>query len=417
MPRKIDQADVDWLVQHLPDGNQQETDWFKIDAKGKKPGREATVYIMDEITSWGTGARAFADQVAALDVDSIELHLNSPGGKFAEGVAIMNMLRDHKATVTAHIDGLAASAATIVAMGADKIIAKRGSQMMIHEGSGLVYGPMSDMLKMAQVLEKSNAQMAAIYADRAGGTPEEWRAAMAAETWYTAEEAVDSGLADTLDASAKEDEVVAACNRFDLTVFAHAGRAKAPAPFKPTDTSDTPQEGEEMPNQFLVQDATELGIKDADKFESDDKLHAAIVEARAKGNKPGEGNDPGEKPGEGDGSKPGASSLRIPDGFALVDKQTITALQEGQHRADALVAEIEAERRDVALDAAVAAGKIPAARRDFWVKFWKSDPEGAKAALAELPDNMVPVAPVGSGGSDTDELDADYKALYPDEVN
>lgn len=412
MPTKIDQADVDWLVSHLPDGSQQETDWFKIDAKGNKK-REATVYIMDEITSWGTGARAFAEQVASLDVDTIELHLNSPGGNFAEGVAIMNMLRDHKATVTAHIDGLAASAATIVAMGADRIIAKAGSQMMVHEGSGLVYGPMRDMLKMATVLEKSNAAMASIYADRAGGTSDEWRAAMAAETWYNAQEAVDAGLADSLDASGKEDEVVAACNRFDLTVFAHAGRGKAPDPYKPTAEPPNEEEGNEMPNEFLVQDATDLGIKDPDKFADDKSLHAAIVEARAKGNKPDD--KPDDTPGE-DGDRK-VTSTNIPEGFALVDKQTITALQEGQHRADALVAQIEAERRDTALDAAVAAGKIPVARREFWVKFWKSDPEGAKAALAELPDNLVPVAPIGSGGSDADEFDADYRALYPNEVS
>jgi ATP-dependent protease ClpP protease subunit len=419
---KIEQAEIDWLLEHQPSTGVEVTDWYKIDAKGKR-SKSATVWIMDEITPWGSGARKFSEEVASLDVDTIELHLNSPGGNFAEGIAIMNMLRDHKATVTAQIDGLAASAATIVAMGADQIVAKAGSQMMIHEGSGLVYGPMADMLKMAQVLEKTNAQMAEIYADRAGGTPAEWRAAMAEETWYTAAEAVDAGLADTLDASGKEQDVVAACKRFDLTVFAHAGRDKAPDPYKPTagPPDSHNEEDEEMPNKILVQMATDLGVEGVDKLDTDEKLSEAIKAAQAaavKAAADAKVSDTETKPDDDPKPDGGAKtpSVKIPDGFAMVDKSTLEALQASARRSDSVIAKMEEKERDAALDAAVAKGKIPNARRDAWVTMWTADPEGAKAALAAIPDNLVPVNPIGQGGTgEYGEVDADYARLYPEE--
>lgn len=420
---KTDQQEIDWLLEHSqPPGTGNgppATDWFKIEARKSGGVKTAKVYIMDEITPWGSGSRVFAEKVAGLDVDTIEMHINSPGGNFAEGIAIMNMLRSHKATVTATIEGLAASAATIVAMGADVIVAAQGSQMMVHEGSGLVYGPMADMLKMAQVLEKTNAQMAEIYADRAGGTAELWREAMNAETWYTAQEAVDAGLADRLDAKAAEGEVVAACTKWDLTVFAHAGRDKAPAPYTPTagPPEKPEEEDEEMPNKYLVEAATRAGVKDADKFADDEKLSEAMVkaEADAKAAVDAKGKDADGKDGKDD-EKPEQRHSSLPPGMVLVDRETIEALQKDGQEAKSVVKEFKAQARDTAIDAAIAAGKVPAARREHWQTFWDSDTEGAKAALEALPDNLVPLAPIGRDeGHGGEALDADYRRLYPDE--
>jgi ATP-dependent protease ClpP protease subunit len=400
--------------------------WYKIDpivakGTGKAKKKTATVYIFDEIWAYGSSARQFAEQVAGLDVAQIDLHINSPGGEYPEGVAIMNMLREHKAHVTATVDGLAASAATIVAMGADEIVAAQGSQMMVHEASGLVYGPMTDMLKMAQVLEKTNAAMASVYAGRAGGTADQWREAMSLETWYNAQEAVDAGLADRLDPKAAEDEVVAARNKWDMKVYAHAGRENAPAPFTPD--ADTPdhEEDEEMPNKYLVAAAKRAGVKDPEKFADDEKLSQAMEAAEAEAKKAAEAklkegadgkDDKDGKPGEGETVVPG----KIPAGFALVDQATLADLQASGHKADEALKRIEAKERDVALDAAVAKGKIPLARREFWSGYWDKDPKGAQEALAALPDNLVPVATIGTGEAD-ENVDADYRALYPEEVS
>lgn len=413
---KLNQAELDWLLDHNDPGGQrgpERDDWYRIEAakKGARGKKTASVYIMDEISPWGSGARAFAQNVASLDVDQIDLHINSPGGSFPEGVAIMNMLKGHKATVTATVEGMAASAATIVVMGADSVVMAKGSQMMIHEGSGLVYGPMADMLKMAQLLEKTNSQMAEIYVDKAGGTPEKWREAMNEETWYTDAEAVEAGLADRVGSTASEGEVVAARTKWDLTVFAHAGRDSAPAPYNPAADPPDQEEDEEMPNKTLVSVATALGVKDADKFADDEKLSEAITALKLAPVEDKPADTPGDKPAD----KPGPG-VKIPDGFVLLDKDTVEALQTTAKGADAALARIEERERDAELDAAVVKGKIPNARRDHWVTFWKSDPEGAKAALAALPDNLVPLAPIGSGGGAEDqELDADYRALYPEE--
>lgn len=417
MSKKIDQGDIDWLLSHgrapgEATGGPQATGWYKIEAKGKD--KKATVYILDEISPWGSGARQFADTVAKLDVNQIELHINSPGGSFAEGIAIMNMLHDHKATVTAQVDGLAASAASIVAMGADTVTMKPGSQMMIHEGSGLVYGPMADMLKMAQILEKTNSQMAAIYADKAGGDPALWREAMNQETWYTDQEAVDAGLADSLDTSGKQDEVVAARTKWDLSVFAHAGREHAPAPYTPAEPPENHEEDEEMPNKQLVAVATALGVKDADKFADDDKLSEAItalklapVKEEPKPDEP----KPDEKP-------PPTQNVHIPAGMVLLDAETITALQKDAADARSVVKEVNEQKRDTAIAAAITDGKIPASRLAHWQTFWDSDKEGAQAALAALPKNLVPLAPIGRGeDGGGGEADPDYAALYPEEAN
>lgn len=424
---KIEPDELDWLLEHNNPGRlQSATNWYKIEAAGRgKKARTATVYIMDVIDSWSNGSREFSRSVAALDVDTIELHVNSPGGDYPEGVAIMNMLRDHKATVNAQVDGLAASAATVILMGADSVMMKPGSQMMIHEASGLVYGPRADMIKMAELLGKTNTAMAELYATKAGGTADEWLTAMATETWYSAQEAVDAGLADTLDASGNEDEAVAARNRFDFSVFAHAGRDKAPAPYTPTagPPENPNEEDEEMPNKVLVQMATALGIKDADKLADDNAVSKAITEAQAaqveaakvEALKGAEDNKPDED------SKPDETrtpSVKIPDGFSMVDKATLESLQAAARRSDAALAKVEERERDATLDEAVLKGKIPNARRSAWAEMWKTDPEGAKAALASLPDNLVPVAPVGSGGSgESAEYDPDYARLYPEEVS
>lgn len=207
---------------------------LKAEVSVKTDGTTATLRIFDVIDSWGGPWGVSAKEVAAaLDelgpgVTSIDLHLNSPGGEALEGVAILNLLRAHPAKVTATVDGMAASAASFIAAGADETIMARNSQLMIHDAWGLVVGNAQDMTELAAVLDKLSNNIASIYAEKAGGTTAEWRAAMKAETWYNADEAVTAGLADSV--IAVDD---APANAFDLTVFSHAGRVDAPAPFIP----------------------------------------------------------------------------------------------------------------------------------------------------------------------------------------
>lgn len=195
----------------------------------------ATLRLYDPIDSWGgewgVSAKEFAATLDELpdDTAEIRLHINSPGGEVYEGVTILNTLRNHRARVVAVVDGLAASAASFIAAGADEVVMGRNSQLMIHDAWGLCLGNAADMRDVAARLDKISDNIASVYAAKAGGPVESWRAAMLAETWYSAEEAVEVGLADRVEEAPPADQ-----NLFDLSVFTYAGREKAPAPVAPS---------------------------------------------------------------------------------------------------------------------------------------------------------------------------------------
>lgn len=156
----------------------------------------AQINIYDEIGYWGVTASSFLEDLQGVTAKTIALHINSPGGDVFDGLAILNSLRQYKGTVNVVIDGLAASAASFIAMAGDSVEIAPNAMMMIHEASGLVVGNSADMREMADLLDKTSANIADIYARRAGGEAADWRKAMKAETWYTHQEAVDAGLAD-----------------------------------------------------------------------------------------------------------------------------------------------------------------------------------------------------------------------------
>jgi hypothetical protein len=111
--------------------------------------------------------------------------------------------------------------------------------MMVHDANGLALGNAADMREMADLLDKCSDNIASIYADSAGGTVQEWRDIMRAETWYSAEEAVAAGLADGIVGQDAEEEApqqrqpALAAASFDLSKFRYPGRDAAPAPALP----------------------------------------------------------------------------------------------------------------------------------------------------------------------------------------
>ncbi|QIP87628.1 hypothetical protein GLX30_30410 [Streptomyces sp. Tu 2975] len=204
-------------------------DWYRI----TNNAGSVVVDIFDEIGYWGVTAADFQRELAAVTAADITVNLNSPGGEIFEGIAIYNALRSHPANITIRVAGLAASIASVIAQAGDRVVMQPHSQMMIHDGSGLAIGNAQDMRDMADLLDRQSNNIAAVYAERAGGIVEEWRARMLAETWYSADEAVAAGLADEVDAPARQAEpepkLQPAAN-WDLSVFRHAGREHAPAP-------------------------------------------------------------------------------------------------------------------------------------------------------------------------------------------
>jgi ATP-dependent protease ClpP protease subunit len=156
----------------------------------------AKILVYDIIGGYDMDASDFVRELHALDVTSIDLHVNSPGGFVYDSVAMYEALKAHPATVNVHIDGLAASAASFLAQAGDSVEIGKAGRMMIHDAQGIGVGGPADLREYADLLDSVSNDIAGIYADRAGGKPEAWRGAMQATTWYSAAQAVDAGLAD-----------------------------------------------------------------------------------------------------------------------------------------------------------------------------------------------------------------------------
>lgn len=204
--------------------------WYEI---RNATADEAELLIYDEIGGWfGNTPGEIVDELRGVTAPNLRVRINSPGGSVFDGIAIANAIRLHPATVTVQVDGIAASAASVIAMAGDRIVMTPQSQLMIHDASGMCFGNAADMTEMAALLDTQSDNIADAYAERAGGTREEWRERMRAESWYLAAEAVTAGLADEVLPSrkAQEEPEPALTNTWDLSVFRYAGREEAPAP-------------------------------------------------------------------------------------------------------------------------------------------------------------------------------------------
>lgn len=161
-------------------------------------GEPTEILLYDEIGYWGVTAKDFVLALAAAGPGPITLRINSPGGDTFDGLAIYNALRARTSPVTVVVDGIAASAASFIAMAAQKIEMPEQAMLMIHNCWGLCIGNRNDMLDMAAVQEKIDGMMAQIYAGKSGKSAAEMSAAMDAETYYTSTEAKAIGLCDSI---------------------------------------------------------------------------------------------------------------------------------------------------------------------------------------------------------------------------
>jgi ATP-dependent protease ClpP protease subunit len=150
--------------------------------------------------------------------ESITVRLNSPGGDAFEGVAIYNLLKGTKAPVRCIVDGLAASAASLVAMAGDVIEMGTGTMMMIHPAMMMTYGTSVEMHSAAEVLEQVSGAMSDIYAARSGQDRAKVLDMMYAETWMSPQEAIDLGFATAL--VTEESQAASVAAAYDLSVYA-----------------------------------------------------------------------------------------------------------------------------------------------------------------------------------------------------
>lgn len=195
-------------------------------------GDETVIYLYDPIVSDRATAEYFGcvcaqDLVPEIDgitTDIIRLRINCPGGDVFAMQAIMNALRNQKAKLLGQVDGVAASAATGIAVICDELTMEPGSLFMIHNSHGLAYGNKTDLRALAGLMDKVDEGMVDAYEAKTGAAREKITSWMDAETWFTAEEAVAAGFANSVNANGRK---VKACAGWNLSAFANAPAPEA----------------------------------------------------------------------------------------------------------------------------------------------------------------------------------------------
>ena len=171
--------------------------WYSIKAEA---GAVAAIAVRGYIGEFGLTDSDFArDLAAAGEVEQISVTINSRGGEVDHALAIYDLLRSHKARVTVRITGMAASAASIIAMAGDEISMPANSLMMIHNPWTCAAGNAEDLRQVADSLDKVTSALVQTYSARTGKDEEEIKQLLDAETWLTADEALALGFADTVE--------------------------------------------------------------------------------------------------------------------------------------------------------------------------------------------------------------------------
>ncbi|WP_373202670.1 head maturation protease, ClpP-related [Mycobacterium marinum] len=388
--------------------------WYSVqNAAGTKNAADVEIYD-DIIPFYGVNAADFRNELQALGdgIETINLHIHSRGGNVYEAVAIMNTLRQHPARVVTTVDSIAASAAGFIAVGAsDELVVAENAELMAHLPWALVVGDAADMRKQADRLDQIGTNIASIFADRAGGTVDEWLQVLTDETWWSAQEAVDAGIADrVLKAPKRKAAGVGAKNRFDLSVFNHAGRSHAPAPRIPQAHNQIPPaapaeaENGKEPTVALSESALQkLGLN----ADADDSAIEEAINALA--DKPTVVNNVVTEPSAEDLTK-----LAEKFDLAVVDKANYEQLvADARSGAEARAQQVR-EANDRVIADALNSGKISPASKDTWRKGLEENRDGTLALLSTIPANSaVPVHEIGHGiASEEPTNDAEMAEAY-----
>lgn len=365
----------------------------------KATGTTGEVLIYDAIGSsfWGdrTDAKTFAAEISELDVTELTVRVNSPGGDAFDGVAIMNALKRHPAKVTAYVDGLAASAASvIVAGGADEVVMCEGAQIMIHDAMVWAAGNAEELGKAAAMVDKLSNDMAGIYARKAGTPRDEWRESMREETWFSADEAVAVGLADRVDEDeTAELDVTALARNPVFAQFKYAGREHAP---RPSMLANMSRKDTKM--NFVEGVAQKLGLPTNTLDEN--TILAALDEVLQEQEPDTPNTDDTDNEVEDTEDTTDSVDVEDTDDQVILDKDVYQDLLERAARGDNADAETAEREAEELVTAAIKDGRILAAKKQKWVTLALDDFAATKAALDKFAPGTIPVAEKGRGGSD-----------------
>lgn len=324
-------------------------------------GSTATLRIYGPVDSWGglwgVSAQDVTDVLDKLnnEVTQVIVRVNSPGGEVFEGLAILNALRAHKASMTAVVDGLAASAASIITSGLDECVMSPGAMLMIHSPWTFSIGSSTDLRKDADVLDSIERSIVSVYRDKAG--EKDWAAILAAETWLADGEAVDFGLADR------------------VAVIADQGTTANAEP-------DVP-----MP----APDSALLSIEATEFLRAAARAHTQSPAASASG-KQEEGVamrdeiNATEPDAPQDAEATPAAELVTQDeaDTVVLDKSTFAELQRQASAGRAAEAAAHETAIQAVLDTAIRGGKFAESRRPHFEQHLRADFEGTKQTIEAL---------------------------------
>jgi ATP-dependent Clp endopeptidase proteolytic subunit ClpP len=239
------------LIANLRQGR---NDWYRI--TNTAGPQTAQLHIYDEIGYFGVTAADMIRDLSQVQGD-LEVHLNTPGGEVFDGIAIHNALSQRDGQVRVIVDSLAASIGSVIAMAASpgELVMAKNATMMIHDGFGVCIGNESDMNEMAALLSKTSDNIASIYAERTGQPASQWREAMRAESWYSAQEAVDARLADSVQGGKGGTR-----NTWDLSVFGGPRPDIRNEKYNADDRKRMAANGHAMPDgSYPIEDSEDLG--------------------------------------------------------------------------------------------------------------------------------------------------------------
>ncbi len=190
----------------------------------------AHIYVHDVIDQWwGASAEQIIKALAQAGGKDVHLHINSPGGDVFESLAMASAIAGYSGKVTAIVEGLAASAATRLALSASEVQMTEGGLFMIHNSWTMAWGNKSELRSTADLLDKVDAGIIGDYARKTGASTEKVAAWMDAETWFTAEEAKAAGFIDSVLPASQ----APASNSSSWNLSAYANAPKATAPVAP----------------------------------------------------------------------------------------------------------------------------------------------------------------------------------------
>lgn len=397
-----------------------------------------SIYIYGVIESCSeNSALSISERVQSANGDKIEVRLSSPGGDIYEAVAISNVLKAHPGGYTVIIDSIAASAASIIASEADEVLISPRAEVMIHNPWSSFVGDSVAMIKQAGNLSRMAENMAQSYAQKTGhGDIDYWLGLMQEETWFSAEEAIEIGLADgyTEEKSNEDtkDAVVAAYALADFG-YKYNGRKESPSP--------TVIEEKIMDKDFMNALAEKLGINDKENLDRgiilaalDETLEEQGVEENTtseveENNTSEEENtsDVEETPSEKEEETPSEVEEETeeetpseveettednPKGDTVVlDKDVYEDLQ----RRAALAEEVDKQKKEQEakklVEEAIKDGKILPNKKKYLIAAALEDFDGMKAHFDGLASGVIPITETGRSKISAEDTQSQDKEL------